>query len=144
MVIGETPLSTPAVSSTETRQRRRGIRTDPFAIAATEPHDIELATDVRLGLVDDGTQSDVAPAPESTPLEGLRSYEPASSQSARDRRQSEMEPFYDILMARRHRLKEPDRAGSCCRTPPAIELEERPVTPAVSSPSVREPLRPSR
>jgi hypothetical protein len=47
-------------------------------------------------------------------------------------------------MARRHRLRsrtEPVPAAE--DTSPAIELEDGPVTPAVSSPSVREPIRPS-
>jgi len=111
MMIGETPLSTPAVpaaatggetsevseSDTDAQTDQGAFESDPLAIAADLPP-LELATDLHLGLVDDGTQSDVAPS-EASPLEGLRSYEPGVI-AERDQivdSSLEMEPFYDVL-----------------------------------------------
>src|SRR6185295_15390394 len=98
MMLGETPLSTPAVPSPAQADDEAAFESDPLAIAATEPP-IELATDIHLGLLDDGTQSDVAPVSDAPQLEGLRSFEPGIIPERAEIVDSslEMEPFYDIL-----------------------------------------------
>jgi tetratricopeptide (TPR) repeat protein len=115
MMIGETPLSTPSVPAVETTRDasdepksdapsvaaddHAAFESDPLAIAANDFPPLELATDLHLGLVDDGTQSDVAPT-DAAPLEGLRSYEPGVI-AERDQiveSSFEMEPFYDDVL----------------------------------------------
>ena len=163
MMLGETPLSTPAVPSPATpAEDDAAFESDPFAIAATEPP-IELATDLHLGLIDDGTQSDVAPASDATPLEGLRSFEPGIIPERAEIVDSslEMEPFYDILHGNAAPSEELETEPSVSLddhapaesaanesvvaaedAAPAVELDERTATPAVSSASVRQPTPP--
>ncbi len=123
MMLGETPLSTPAVPGPATpADDEAAFESDPLAIAATEPP-IELATDLHLGLIDDGTQSDVAPVSDAPQLEGLRSFEPGIIPERAEIVDSslEMEPFYDIL----HGDATPSDATPSDATP-SKEVENQP------------------
>jgi tetratricopeptide (TPR) repeat protein len=163
LVIGETPLSTTAASSAAAGQDDAAFESDPLAIAANEPP-IELATDIHLGLIDDGTQSDVAPAPDAPPLEGLRSYEAGTLADKVEVVDSslEMEPFYDILHGEtappEEAQSEPVESlhGESTSEPVAadpvaapseeavdIASDDRLFTPAVPSTPVREPTPPA-
>ena len=141
----------------------RRFEADPRAIAASEPPMIELATDMHLGLIDDGTQSDVAPASDAQPLEGLRSFEAGILPERAEIVDSslEMEPFYDILHGEAAPRGEPqaepvaslfedasaasvpsDAAEEVESAPALAEADERASTPAMSSPATREPTPP--
>ena len=164
MMIGETPLSTPAVPSPAAPAAAdASFESDPLAIAANEPPMIELATDMHLGLVDDGTQSDVAPATDAQPLEGLRSFEAGILPERAEIVDSslEMEPFYDILHGDASPRHEPaaepvassqeDASAASVSSettetveaaPPHADADERVATPAMSSPPALEPPPP--
>ena len=169
MMIGETPLSTPAVSSAPpaATDDDAAFESDPLAIAANEPPvaeppAIELATDINLGLVDDGTQSDVAPPADAPTLEGLRSYE-AGTLPEKDQivdSSLEMEPFYDILHGEAAPAEEPEAQSSSAvslhsdapaesvsseaketldELLPSADFSPYAETPAIPSPAVRVP-----
>ena len=183
MMLGETPLSTPSVPSAATAQDASeeskstaagdaandgaAFESDPLAIAAHDLPPLELATDLHLGLVDDGTQSDVAPT-EAPPLEGLRSYEPGVI-AERDQivdSSFEMEPFYDVLHGDStppsppSQAAEPEAAATLEEgvplDSPSLEsfpqlseddgfgaaADDRMLTPAESAPATREPTPP--
>ena len=100
MVIGETPLSTPAVSSTETPANDdAAFESDPLAIAATEPPTSSsrptfVSVSSTTGRNRMSRRLQIQP-----PLEGLRSYEPGIIPERTEIVDTslEMEPFYDIL-----------------------------------------------
>jgi tetratricopeptide (TPR) repeat protein len=178
MMIGETPLSTPAVPSAATvYDASEGTQTeaasqaaddgtpfesDPLAVAAHDLPTFELATDLHLGLVDDGTQSDVAP-PEAAPLEGLRSFEAGILAERTEIVDTglEMEPFYDVLhgnapppTAAEPEATAPSDEGASVESAapqslrqeneyasfaPEVEADDRVFTPAVPAPATREP-----
>jgi len=79
------------------------FESDPFAIASNEPP-IELATDLKLGLLDEESESATASTADAPLIEGLRSYEqgvvldkPAELPDAGFK----LEPFYDVLHGER-------------------------------------------